>query len=248
MSEIWDRCRGPEQIHPIAGELFRFVESQEQVATNQLVDSLQEQAILEELLEGNKPPERGGCENLHYLLKTLFRYPPLPWGSRFGRRFEPSLFYGSLELPTALAETAYYRLLFYHSMETPPPSKLLRTEHSSFKVSYQTASGIQLQHPPFDNHREQLRHVSDYAVTQSLGNAMRESGVEAFEFFSARCEEGLNVALFVPAALGEQQPRELTHWLCETSGEHVAFKRAVGGVVNFSLEQFAVNGSLPGAV
>lgn len=57
-----------------------MVESQEQVATLQLVDTLEEQALLEELLESSKPPVPADAEPLHYLLKTPFRYPPLRWG------------------------------------------------------------------------------------------------------------------------------------------------------------------------
>ncbi len=54
--DIWTDCEGSAQIRPIQGELYRVVESQEQVATLQYVDSLEEQATLEELLENIKPP------------------------------------------------------------------------------------------------------------------------------------------------------------------------------------------------
>jgi len=41
---------------PLAGELRRLVESQEEVATSRLVSSLARQAVLEDLLETTKPP------------------------------------------------------------------------------------------------------------------------------------------------------------------------------------------------
>lgn len=245
MSAIWEACQGSRHIQPIVGRLHRFVESQEQVATTQLVDSLAEQAILEELLEGSKPQQPPEYQNLHYLLKSPFRYPPLQWGSRFGRRHEPSLFYGSRELDTAMAETAYYRLLFYHGMEVPPPHGRIRTEHTSFNVAYRSMQGVRLQQPPFVEHQAELRHPGDYSASQGLGSAMRTGGVEAFEFLSARCEAGLNVALFNPAALADRRPRHLQPWLCETSAAEVSFKRPYGHPLSFPLEQFAVDGHLP---
>ena len=85
-AELWRECRGEQAIAPLRGKLVRLVESQEQVATLQLVDTLEEQALLEELIETSKPHLPPSSETLHYLLKTPFRYPPLRWGSRFGRR------------------------------------------------------------------------------------------------------------------------------------------------------------------
>lgn len=49
--------------------MLRLVESQEQVATNQLVSSLERQAVLEDMLEATKPRLRKGTETLHYLLE-----------------------------------------------------------------------------------------------------------------------------------------------------------------------------------
>ena len=60
------------------GRLLRLVESQEQVATNSLVRTLAEQALLEDLIEASKPPLPATGHGLHYLLATPFRYPPLP--------------------------------------------------------------------------------------------------------------------------------------------------------------------------
>ena len=46
-----------------------MVEAQHQVSTRKLVDSLEEQALLEELIEASKPPNRTGAR-LHVLLST----------------------------------------------------------------------------------------------------------------------------------------------------------------------------------
>lgn len=230
----------------LAGTLLRLVESQEQVATNQLVGSLERQALLESMLEATKPPLRRGSESLHYLLATPFRYPPLKHGSRFGTRSEPSLLYGSLEVRTVLAEAAYYRFVFWHGMARPPAGKL-DTQHTLFGAAYRTARGLRLQAAPFDRHRAELASPSDYHASQAAGSAMRAAGIEAFEFVSARDPEaGINVALFTPRALARPDPVSQDAWLCELSGERVRFRAARGREVHdFPLGLFAVAGRLP---
>jgi len=104
---IWQACRGPRHIGPVGGTLYRLVESQEQIATLSYVDTLEEQAVLESLIDTIKPPYPEGDAGYHYLLKTPFRYPPLPWGSRFGRTHEPDIFYGGCSIGPTLAESAY---------------------------------------------------------------------------------------------------------------------------------------------
>lgn len=248
MSDIWLACQGDQQKRLIAGQLHRVVENQEQVATLDLVDTLEEQALLEALLEPTKPPPPANTDKLHYLLKTPFRYPPLPWGSRFGGCHEPSLFYGARSLTTALAETAFYRLVFWSGMSIPPPRGRIRSEHHAFQIGYRAARGVQLHLPPFIKYKQQISHPADYHMSRPLGTAMRDAGVDAFEFLSARCSKGgINVALFTPRVLTERRPRRLTPWLCETTADSVAFKNLhnVDGLHHFSREQFLFQGHWP---
>src|SRR5512140_435060 len=114
-ASIWTRCAGRTELRRLVAEPWRTVEAQHVVSTRALVDSLEEQALLEQLLDDAKPPVPPGPEfaGLHYLLATPFRYPPLAWGSRFGRRHERGIWYGSESCETALAELSYYRLLFF---------------------------------------------------------------------------------------------------------------------------------------
>jgi hypothetical protein len=242
----WDACLAVAQPQRISGVLLRMVESQEQVATNQLVSSLERQSVLEEMLEATKPPLRTGFEQLHYLLATPFRYPPLKWGSRFGKRHEPSLFYGSLHTKTVLSEAAYYRFLFWHGMATPPRRKL-DTQHTMFSAEYGTNQGLRLQDAPFSEHLAALRHPSDYQSSQELGAKMRAAGIQAFEFVSARDPDaGCNVALFTPAAFAKAEPASQTAWLCELSGEHVRFLAVHGKAMHdFSINLFRIAGKLP---
>jgi hypothetical protein len=62
------------------------VKAQHRVSTLKLVDSVDEQALLEDLIEAGKPPLPPECRHLHYLLSTPFRYgAAYPAGSRFRR-------------------------------------------------------------------------------------------------------------------------------------------------------------------
>src|ERR1700749_1282085 len=119
---------------PFSGEIWRMVESQSRASTLSLTDTLEEQAVLEHLIEEVKPDFPPGCAGLHYLLATPFRYAPYPHGSRFRRAGQrEGVFYCSEMPQTAVAETSFYRLLFF--AEAPGvklPSSAV--EHTVFSV------------------------------------------------------------------------------------------------------------------
>jgi hypothetical protein len=243
----WDACGGVNAIRSIGGVLFRMVESQEQVATMGYVDSLEEQSLLEEMLEQNKPPCPDGADAYHYLLKTPFRYPPLEWGSRFGSQAEPALFYGAASIPTTLAESAYYRFVFWHSIDAEPIKEKLNSEHTLFSVKYKTANGVQLQHPPFDAHAETLTHPSSYLATRQLGSDMREAGVEAFEYLSARDHDrGICTGLFTPAVFTRKEPSARSQWLCEITARAVTYSEVGSTSLHaYPVDSFLVDGLFP---
>lgn len=230
----------------LGGEVFRIVESQEKVATNELVETLEEQALLEEMLDATKPPIPNAAQDLAYLLFTPFRYPPLKYGSRFGRRFEPSLFYGARSIETALAETAYYRLRFWFDMSVAPAAKKLKTQHTAFTVGIKTKYGLQLQNPPFEKYAASLLDKSSYTATQALGAQMREKGIVAFEYLSARdINKGINVALFSPAAFKEKKARSIINVLCSTHANGVEFMDENSHVYQYDYRDFLDNGNFP---
>ena len=207
---------------------------------------LADQHRLERLLEASKPAGVPGTESLHYLLATPFRYPPLRHGSRFGSTLESSLFYGSASVAVALAETAYYRFVF-RADAADLPARIV-TRHTVFEASWATPSGLRLQAAPFDAWRRELTDPADYSSTQALGTALRAEGVEAIEFVSARAPGGgLNVALFVPAALAANAPRAERAWLCTTSDTEVVFRSRTrpASLMRFDRETFVVDGRLP---
>mgnify|MGYP005849508299 CR=1 FL=1 len=245
MSDIWRACSEQTVPTTLRGTLWRMVESQEEIATNALVDTLGEQAALERLLDATKPRRRG-IGRLHYLLATPFRYPPLRHGSRFGRRFEPSLFYGSIHRSALLSEAAYYRFVFAAGPATPF-SRPLVTGHAAFSARFRTARGQRLEQPPCSDYRAALTSPVDYAATQALGSAMRDSGIGAFTFTSARDpEQGLNGALFEPAALADRAPRAQVSWTCETTAERVTWReQGAHEVVTLPRGAFLVAGVLP---
>lgn len=244
--DIWAVCREAAAPGPLEGELIRVVESQEQVASRNLVDNLAEQALLEELLESSKPAMPADGRALHYLLASPFRYPPLEYGSRFGSRQEPSLFYGALALAPALAETAFYRLIFWRGMATPPPGGRLTTQHTLFAARYASPWGLRLHEPPFSAHEAVLTDPRNYQATQQLGGNMRKAGVELFIYRSARdLDGGLNIALFTPKAFPESAPLWKQGWLCDTRAEEVAFYHKTEGTRVYPLSRFLVDGELP---
>lgn len=245
--DIWLHCRDSLTIVHLDHELIRVVESQEQIATNSLVDDFEEQEILEQMLENTKPVIPSGMKLLHYLLMTPFRYPPLKHGSRFGTRFESSLFYGSHTLATAFAEAAYYRFLFWQGMSISPASGKFITQHTVFGVKYTTKMGLKLHQPPFSEFEQNLIDPEDYSSTQQLGSAMRQYSIEAFEFKSARDQEhGLNVALISQKSLSSKEPEHQQQWLCDTSASTVSFYSSVkGNVYKYPFNAFLVNGRFP---
>jgi hypothetical protein len=246
MTDIWAACGALAQPRPLHGEILRLVESQEQVATNRLVTTLAEQELLESMLEASKPALPARAARLDYLLATPFRYPPLPHGSRFGGRHEPSLYYAARSATTVLAESAYYRFVFWQGMSEPPPAPL-RTQHTLFGARLRARRGYSLHLAPFDGFRSELASRNRYGPTQQLGRALREAGADAIEYVSARdAAGGLNVALFVPTAFAQPRPTFKEEWLCETRAEQVSFyARRDAGLQSFPLSQFTIDDRLP---
>jgi RES domain len=244
-SSIWTQCAGRTRVRPLAGEAWRVVEPQHQVSTRKLVDSDADQLLLEELLEATKPPLP--APRLHFLLTTPFRYPPLRYGSRFGTRTETGLWYGSVAQRTAFAETAYYRLLFLAG--TAAPLGPLMSELSAFRASFRTDHGIDLAALPFASHRDHISSPTSYHDSQALGRAMREAGVAAFRYWSARdAQNGLNVGLFTPRAFASRKPTVPETWRCVASRQGVEIaKKDVFARASFSFtrREFEVGGSLP---
>ncbi|GGF91160.1 MULTISPECIES: RES family NAD+ phosphorylase [Cysteiniphilum] len=208
----------------IDGIFYRIVEAQEINATRQLVDTLDEHELLENMIESSKPTNPYKMDSYHYLLSTPFRYPPLNYGSRFGAVHEPSLLYASIKESTCIAECAFYRLNFYYSMTKQPP-KTLKSQHTLFTASFQTSKAIDLTDQVFSKYTGKLIHKSDYSFTQRLGSDLRNKGFDCVIYTSARDpSHGLNIALYNPSPLKEDKPISTHEWYSEVSKEVVQFK------------------------
>lgn len=234
-------------IHPLGGELYRFAEDQERSVTRPLVDSIEEHDVLEEILDGTKPPYPANTEDYHYLLKTPFRYPPLPYGSRFGRKHERGILYASETYAALQMEVAFYRFSFYYDMEHPP--KYLKTQHMLFAFDYHAETGLNLAGINDNEIQHSLRHSSDYSLTQTIGSWARENEVHALRYWSARTStHEPNVAILDPIAIAGQ-PRPTFNFTVYVSKELVSLTTGLNMQSDFDrdipLDTLLINGQLP---
>jgi len=240
-SRTWTRAALSSERRRRSGLCWRVVEAQHRVSTMKLVDTLDEQALLETLVDGTKPPLPPDCRHLHYLLATPFRYgAPYPSGSRFRRAgMTPGVFYASTTSSTAIAEMTFHRLLFYaDSPHTPWP--MGAGDLTAFSVRFRTSTGIELAAPPFDADRARWTHPTDYAPCQVLADTAREVDIDVLRYSSARDAGGINVALLACRAFAGPEPLGRETWrlnlnahgaraVCEFPERRLEFTRAAFG-------------------
>ncbi|CAN7210102.1 RES family NAD+ phosphorylase [Rhizobium rhizogenes] len=237
-SPIWTPAALSSEARPISGHYWRLVEAQHQVSTLKLVDTLEEQALLETLLEESKPALPPECAGLDYLLATPFRYGAIyPHGSRFRRAGRTlGVFYASEQIETALAEMSFYRLLFFSdSPETPLPTNA--AEYTAFAAAIATKQAIDLTLPPLEHDRQAWADPVNYEACQSLADAARAGNVDAILYQSVRDpKSGKNIALLTANAFAAREPVERQTWrirlsptgvqaLCEFPKSRIGFAR-----------------------
>ena len=205
-----------------------------------LVDTLEEQALLEQVIEDSKPLVPPECREHHYLLSTPFRYGALyPDGSRFRRAgMTPGVFYASAEVPTAIAEMVFHRLLFFaESPATPWPQQAV--EHTAFSVRFAARKGLDLGRAPLHRDAEAWTHPTNYDRCQDFADSARAAGVEALRYPSAR-SAGTNIALLTCRAFAAREPEHLHTWrihvgamgaraICAHPEQRLAFDRTAFG-------------------
>jgi hypothetical protein len=213
-SPTWTPNALASERRRLSGRVWRAVEAQHRVSTMKLVDTLTEQALLEDIIETSKPRLPGDCRHLHYLLSTPFRYgAPYPGGSRFRRAgLTPGVFYGSRTSATAIAEMAFHRLLFFaDSPATPWPANA--GEYTVFASEIRSRAALDLSKPPFDRDRDRWMHCSDYAACQDLVDQARPAGIDVVAYPSARDPgDGTNLAVLACAAFAAPEPVERQTW------------------------------------
>lgn len=200
----------------VSVKAWRVVETQHRASTLRLVDTLAEQAALEDMLEASKPPLPEGVGHLHWLLATPFRYPaPRPAGSRFRAIGDPGVWYGADALRTALAEIGYWRLRFL--VDSPATPDLPAVPHTVFRAAV-GGRGVILYQPPFDRESDKWEDPASYAATQPFAAAARAAGIALIRYRSVRDpRHGACVAVLDPHAFRKPAPLEQHIWLVKAS-------------------------------
>jgi hypothetical protein len=224
-----------------------MVETQEYAATTSLVDDLEEQATLEQVLDDFKPKYADGTQDLHYLISTPFRYPPLKYGSRFGAITEPSYFYASESIQVCLAEAAFYRFYLIDGTETPFP-KMIQSEHSLFFVQAFSSNTLDLTQISNEYTQKQLTDPGSYSLTQKVGINARKGGADVLRYFSARSQvQGINVAIDNHTIIQSKKPEDKLEYICQLDPQSgiLRFSQPRTFPVMFTREQFLIDGQLP---
>jgi RES domain len=219
-------------------QVWRLVEAQHYVSTRKLVDSRAEQELLEDLIEETKPAIPNECRHLDFLLATPFRYGSVyPKGSRFRRAGRTlGVFYASEEPSTAVAEMAFYRLLFFaESPRTPWPTN--PADFTGFTTAIATPNSLDLTKPPLVRDRTTWIDPINYGPCQALADAARAAEAQIIRYESVRDPNRCaSVAVLKCAAFAKTKPLDLRTWrirlsatgaqaFCESPQQWIEFDR-----------------------
>jgi hypothetical protein len=155
------------------------------------------------------------------------------------------LFYGSRSRFGCLLEGAYYELVFQDGPERPfPRSSAMRK--AIFHVQVRTASGLKLQQHGGRELQARLRDPVDSHCCQGIGRQMREAGIEAFEYHSARSAEDVVQVGAISCCVFTSTPFDQVEVQLEANCKEVSIRCLDDNTVHhFRRQQFEVNGELP---
>lgn len=201
-----------------------MVEAQHTASTMKVVDSTEEQDLLETLLEGSKPDQLSSTLGLDYLLATPFRYYPSRSGSRFRGVTDPGVFYGAESVRTASAELGYWRWKFLK--DAVDLDRLEPLAHTAFSAQINTQL-VDLRSPPFNAEATKWLHPTDYSATQEFANAARKEKVGAIQYQSVRDPDpSWCMALLTPQAFAKPKPNPVMQsWWLVVNSEIVNWRR-----------------------
>lgn len=212
-SSTWTPLAVSSEARAWRGAAWRIVEAQHVASTMKIVDSRDEQDVLERLLEDSKPALPDAAGRLDYLLAAPFRYPTRRGGSRFRAATDPGVFYGAGTVCTACAELGYWRWRFL--MDAVDLERMEPVAHTAFRAAIAT-SAVDLRAAPFSRDAALWQHPTDYAATQALSRYVRDAGVGAILYKSVRDPRpSWCVALLEPEgfARAAPYPGTQTWWL-----------------------------------
>lgn len=211
---IWTPAALSSSARPYRGTAWRLVEAQHRVSTLRLVDTLAEQQLLEEILDESKPVVPAECQGLDYLLSTPFRYSAAyPHGSRFRRAGRTlGVYYAAENIETAIAELAFYRLLFFaESPQTPFPDSA--ADYTAFSVALEADRMLDLAEPPLSGDEAFWSDLVDYTACQALADAARGAEVALLQYRSVRDpSRGANLAVLSCSAFALPAPLSRQTW------------------------------------
>lgn len=233
-------------IARLDGVVMRLAEQQGAQATRRITESLEEQAWLEDFLETSQPdlPDAQEYPVRHRLLLTPFRYPRR-YGSRFSKPWGRGLFYGSRSRLGCLLEGAYDELVFQNGPEQPFPGRSAMRKNL-FHVNVRTERGLQLQQQRSKALQRCLRDPVDTRCAQATGHRMREAGIEAFEYHSARSPDDVVQFGAISCCVFQSTPFDQVDVQVESHTEGVVFRCLDDNSVwHFQRRQFEVNGVFP---
>lgn len=223
---LWNPAWVHNNTVDLSMSAFRMVETQYMAATMRLVDSTNEQAILEQLLDDSKPPMPPAGKGVHYLLAAPFRYVP-PIGSRFRSINMPGLWYGADDSYCACAEIAYWRQRFLLD-SAGLVNQHLSTEHAMYEAAV-SGRAIDLTAQPWCQADAAWTHQSDYTETQKLGQLVRESNSLAWiHYTSVRATGHTCAAVFDPQSMTMvTRDGRYEQWHCHTTKDKVTFSNGI---------------------
>jgi len=202
-----------------------MVEAQHTASTMKIVDSRDEQDVLEWLLEGSKPALPKAEEALDYLLATPIRYDPRRGGSRFRAATDPGVFYGAQSVRTAGAELGYWRWKFLK--DAPALERLEPVAHTAFRADVSTPA-VDLRHAPFDVDAGIWTRPDDYSGTQRFAQVAREAAIGGIVYRSVRDPEpAWCIALLTPTVFAKPRPRpEMQTWWLAVQADAAIWRRS----------------------
>lgn len=221
---IWTPHAVSSEARHWQGAVWRMVEAQHTASTMKVVDSRDEQDVLEWLLEGSKPALPKAAEGLDYLLATPFRYDPRRGGSRFRAATDPGVFYGAQSVRTAGAELGYWRWKFLK--DSPVLDRLEPVAHTAFRADIGTLA-VDLQAAPFAVDAGIWTHPDDYSGTQRFAQVAREAAIGGIVYRSVRDPEpAWCIALLTPTVFAKPRPRpEMQTWWLAVQPDAVIWRR-----------------------
>ena len=127
-----------------------------------------------------------------------------PGGDRFTDG-SYGVFYASLTIETAIAETRHHRTRFLQATEEPPQEIDMRVYAVDLDADLHDIRAMRDSHPAY-------YHPTSYAMSQELGRALRDAGSDGVVYRSVRDEGGECAAVFRPRLLSNcRQERHLCY-------------------------------------